>query len=121
LGAAAVLAAVALWAWLRKGAPAAAVGIGAGAATMLGLGLLAPRAALAIRKAWMAFARGLGWINSQALLTVVFFAVLTPLALVRRAFGGDRLRRRWRAGGAASFWISRADAPQGPDRLETPY
>ncbi|GJM32885.1 MAG: hypothetical protein DHS20C18_18860 [Saprospiraceae bacterium] len=41
--------------------------------------------------AWMKFVRILGWINSRILLSLVFFVVLLPLALLSRLFKKDPL------------------------------
>lgn len=50
------------------------------------LGLAIPIAAKYIHLGWMGLAKVLGFINSHILLGVIFFIILTPLALVRRIF-----------------------------------
>jgi len=41
---------------------------------------------------WLKFGEGLGWINSRILLGVIFFIVLTPMALLRNLFKKDELK-----------------------------
>ena len=36
----------------------------------------------------------LGWVNSRVLMTVVFYLVVTPAALVMRVMGRDEMGRR---------------------------
>lgn len=45
----------------------------------------------AIARYWLKFAEALGKINSRILLTIMFFAILTPLALVYRRFNKDKV------------------------------
>jgi hypothetical protein len=66
------------------------------------LGLALPRAALPLYWVWMALAFVLGSVLSRVLLVLVFFLLFTPMALVGRAFGRDRLRLR--KSGEPSYW-----------------
>jgi len=43
---------------------------------------------------WMKLARALGWINSRILLGVVFYALLTPIALIARLLGKTSIRKK---------------------------
>lgn len=45
-----------------------------------------------LKASWMVFARALGQVNSAVLLTIAYFAVLGPIALLHRWLGGDPLR-----------------------------
>ena len=94
--------ALALWVALRKHHVHAAIGLVAcGVATQL-LAFVAPRAVLALRAAWMGLAGLLGWVNSRILLSIVFFVLVTPLALVLRALGKNPLDLRIRD--RPSYW-----------------
>lgn len=42
--------------------------------------------------AWYKLALVLGWVNSRILLSVVFFLILTPIALISRLFQKDNLQ-----------------------------
>ncbi len=44
-----------------------------------------------INWAWMQLVRAIGWVNSRVLLSLVFFVVLVPLALVSRLIKKDPL------------------------------
>jgi hypothetical protein len=48
----------------------------------------------------------IGWVISMLLLSVIYFVILTPIALVRRARGVDHLRLT-RAPGGGSYWEPR--------------
>lgn len=41
---------------------------------------------------WYKLAEGLGWFNSRVLLSLVYYLVVTPIALLFRLFGNDPLR-----------------------------
>jgi hypothetical protein len=56
---------------------------------------------------WMVAAYPIGWVLGHVMLGVVFFLVLTPIALVLRAAGRDPLQRRFDTA-SASYWQERA-------------
>ena len=83
----------------------------AGAGALLALaGLLAPRALRPVHRAWMGLAFVLGWFTSRLVLTLLFFLVLTPIALVRRLFVGNRLGDTPATGSA---WVKKDPAGKG--------
>lgn len=59
-----------LWAW--------------GAGAVLLIGLTWPRGARALAQGWLGLAHALGWVNGRVLLTLLYWLVLAPLALLRR-------------------------------------
>jgi hypothetical protein len=59
-----------------------------------GIGLTGTRAALPFYWAWMAIAFALGGIMSRVLFGLFFYGLLTPLALLMRLTGRDRLHLR---------------------------
>ena len=91
-----------LW-WLYRGkfATAAYVLSAAGSALVL-CGLVFPRLLTVPRRLWMKLAEGMSFISSRIILAVVFFLVLTPIGLVKRAMGWDPLQRRSKA--RDTFW-----------------
>ena len=97
-------------------APLPAVLFAAGAALAL-VGLAAPRALRGVYRAWMGLAFALGFVMTRALLTVVFFGLVTPLGLVRRALGHDPLARR-PAPDAPTFWRPKPPEDAAPARME---
>ena len=91
-----------LW-WLYRGkfATAAYVLSAAGSALVL-CGLVFPRLLTVPRRFWMKLAEGMSYISSRIILAIVFFLVLTPIGLVKRAMGWDPLQRRSKA--RDTFW-----------------
>ena len=63
-------------------------------------------------RAWMKLAEILHRIVSPIALGIMFFGVVTPMALVMRLFGRDAMKRRFDPP-AATYWIERD--PPGPD------
>ena len=43
-------------------------------------------------KLWMALAHVLGWINTRIILGLVYFVIMTPLALILKLMGKDSLQ-----------------------------
>jgi hypothetical protein len=103
-GAFVLLGAFAALLWIRKHQAGWSLGVGGLGSALLLLALVTPAGALAVRAAWMRFAGLIGWFNSRVLLTVLFFVVLTPLALARRLFGASPLSTDWKPGATRSFW-----------------
>jgi hypothetical protein len=64
-----------------------------------------PRVLAPLNKAWFHFGELLGKIVSPIVLGVIFFGILTPIALVTRLFGRDELRLN--RGRGDSYWIDR--------------
>ena len=80
------------------------------AAVAFGLfALLLPQALAPLNKAWFYFGELLGKIVSPVVLGIIFFVILTPIAIVTRLFGRDELRLKRRR--ANSYWIDRAPSP----------
>ena len=115
-----VLLAIAGVVWWRRGwDPSAWVwGLGGVGAALVVLGLAAPAVLRPVYRAWMTLAFALGWVMTRVLLTLVFALVVTPIALLARLVGRDRLGLKPPAG-AASYWVVRDDpAPSSRERLE---
>ena len=67
------------------------------------LGLVRPSAVRYIYTAWMIVAFPIGWTISRVALAIVFYAVITPVALFFKVTGRDELRLR-RDEARASYW-----------------
>jgi hypothetical protein len=111
-GAFAVLSALLLW---RHRSAAAVVAFALGAPLLL-LAAFFPAGLARPHRAWLAFARALGRVNSAIFLFLTFFLVLTPLGFVLRLFGRDELRRRGRA--PASMWSPYPERNRDPRHYE---
>ena len=57
--------------------------------------LVLPRSLTHVHRAWMAAAEALGWINTRIILSVVFYALVTPMGILMRRFGRDPIQRRF--------------------------
>lgn len=69
---------------------------------------------------WFGLSEVLGAVVSRILLTVLFFGVVTPIGLVRRALGGDPMRlRQWRRGRESVFTVR--DHHYTPADIDRPY
>ena len=69
---------------------------------------------------WFGLAHALGTVMSRVLMFVVFALVVTPIGLLRRAFGKDSLRLRAFKAGDESVFVSRNHRFTGAD-LEKPF
>jgi hypothetical protein len=97
---------VGLYQWLAKGRVELGVGI-CGAALVIGvMGLIKPQAVRWIFVAWMVLAFPIGWAISQLTLLILFFGLITPIALFFRLRGRDLLSRKL-APERTSFWIEK--------------
>ncbi len=86
----AALGALLLW---RHRTVAGTVFVSVGGALLL-LAAAAPALLAGPHRAWLAFAKALGRVNSAVFLFLTFFLVLAPLGVLLRLFGRDELRRR---------------------------
>lgn len=59
----------------------------------------------------------LGWVVMQLMLAIMFYVVLTPIALIRRLCGRDVLQLRPPAG-RQSTWVKRGDPPPPKNYLK---
>ncbi len=109
----AVLGALLLW---RHRTVAGTVAVSLGGSLLL-LAAAAPALLAGPHRAWLAFARALGRVNSAVFLFLTFFLVLTPLGIVLRLFGRDELRRRGPA--PTSMWTPYPGRNRDPRHYET--
>lgn len=86
------------------------------AAAALLVTLLAPALLALPNRLWMRFGVLLNRVISPVALAFLFYAVVTPMGLVMRAFGKDILRLR-RSGADASYWIERDPPGPKPDSM----
>jgi len=71
---------------------------------------ISPESLTSLNRYWFKLGEGLGRIVSPVTLGVIFFVLITPVALISRMFGRDELRLIKRP--SASYWIERI--PPGP-------
>ncbi len=87
---------------------------------LLLVGLFLRWPAVKLAGAWLGFSAVLGAINSKILLTLVYYLVLTPIALLYRLTHRDPLSLRRADDTRRSYWIVR-DHQFGPRDLERPW
>lgn len=95
------------------GALAAALG-----ATLIAAGVLAPGRLGPAYRAWMGLAVTLSKVTTPLVMGALYFGVVTPVALLRRALGGNPLAH---GQGKASCWASRTGARGGPSDMERQF
>jgi hypothetical protein len=69
---------------------------------------------------WLSFSHLLGAVMSRIILSAVFFAVVAPIGLARRALGIDSLQLRQFKKGRGSVMLERNHSFTGAD-IEHPY
>jgi Saxitoxin biosynthesis operon protein SxtJ len=84
--------------------------------TLILLGLLVPRLLVTPRKIWMKLAEGMAYVSSRIILALIFFLVLTPIGLIKRATRWDPLHRRAVPGD--SFWLPYSSRQKDPRHYE---
>jgi hypothetical protein len=75
---------------------------------LLASGLTVPSLLKPVYWVWMVFATILGWVMTRLILTVLFYAVITPIGLVSRLFGKQFLERKW-SGSTTTYWTYRVN------------
>lgn len=88
-------------------------------ATLVLLGLIFPQALVWPNKAWMALAEALAFVSTRIILAFIFFAIVTPIGVVKRWFGWDPLHRR--AGASDSYWKPYSERQRDPRHYEKMY
>lgn len=76
-----------------------------GALFLLGSGIFVPRILLPIERVWMKFAEVLGAVMTRVILTVAFYAVITPMGVIVRFCGKDLLQLKLDKS-ARSYWMA---------------
>ena len=83
------------------------------------LGIILPRALIYPNRFWLGIGRLLAAITSPIILGVIFFIVMTPIALVKRLMGWDPLDRRSAA--RNTYWIPYESYQQDKRHYEKMY
>jgi len=90
------------------------------AIALLFLTMAWPKAFKPLAGLWFGFSHLLGSVVSRVILTVLFFAIVTPIGLIRRLMGADALQlKKWKQG-RDSVFVVREGAVQAKD-LTQPY
>lgn len=88
--------------------------------TFLFLAFVAPIVLKPLQKIWMTLAIIIGWFVTRVILIVLFYLVVTPLALVARLFGKRFLDIRFDKN-ADSYWMAKKAAEFEPRNYENQF
>ena len=81
-----------------------------GGAALAAAGLTVPTRLGRVERAWMGMALALSKVTTPVVMSLIYFIVLTPVGLLRRAVSGGSLRRDK---SASSHWIERERSKSG--------
>ena len=87
-----VFTVIGLWPLVFRGEPLRLWAIGIGG-LLIACGGVVPSVLAPVHKGWMWVGHILGWINTRILLSIVFYALVTPIGLVLRLMGKDTMRQ----------------------------
>lgn len=105
-----IVTGLALWrGWLENDLWKYTLGI---ALALLLVSLTVPGILSPFNRIWMAFGALLHKVVSPVILGLIYFVVISPVALFFKLTGRDELRRKYDSG-AKTYWIKRE--PPGPD------
>jgi hypothetical protein len=110
--------AIALYRLWRE-ATASATLFGIIALVLLVAAAVAPRSLRLLHRLWMGLAERLGRFTTAILLGVVYFAVVTPTGMIRRALGKGTAHDR--GAPESSYWKPYPAAARGPKHYKTLY
>ena len=102
-----VLAAVLVW---RDKTTVASV-LGTLGGVLFALGLLVPTRLGPLERAWMGLAHLISKVTTPILMGVIYFVVITPIALLMALIG----KRPLRAKPGQSYWVDRAEGARRSD------
>ena len=88
-----------------------------GTISALGLGfILFPNQLRPVFVAWLKIAHFIGRIITTLILTIAYYFVITPAALIKRIFGGTPLPIKPDKN-ASSYWVTRKEAIQSKEQF----
>ena len=84
------------------------------------LGALLPAVLKPLQKVWMAIAVIIGWFMSRVILILLYYLVLTPIALIAKLFGKQFLDLKW-DGSQSTYWNYRDQQPADKSGYEKQF
>jgi saxitoxin biosynthesis operon SxtJ-like protein len=81
-------------------------------------GLLAPTRMGPVERAWMRMAHAISHVTAPVAMALIYFGVITPAGLLRRAIGGDPLHHVEHEG---TLWKSRLARPRSATSMERQF
>jgi len=109
-----VLSGIAGW----RGHPTTLVVLGSLGAVLILAGLTVPTALRRVDRTWMKLALLISRVTTPIFMGVIYYVVLSPVGMLRRAFGANALVHHAGRNGQAGVWFDRsASARSNLDRL----
>ena len=105
----AVFTVIGLWPLVFRGEPLRLWAIGLGG-LLIACGGILPQLLAPVHKGWMWVGHIMGWINTRILLSIVFYALVTPIGLVFRLMGKDTMRQAF-AESSTTYRVIRSPRP----------
>lgn len=90
------------------------------AAAFLAAALLLPRILGPLNHLWFKLGLLLGKFVTPVVMSILFFAAVTPVGMLMRATGKDPLRLRWQPA-AKSYWVDRSAPAPAPQSLKDQF
>lgn len=100
---------IAFWPLVIHGQPGRWWALLLGAALLMPA-LVTPRALGPLYRAWMTLGGWMSWFNTRLILALGFFGLITPIAIVRRIFRKDSMRRNF-SPDLSTYRVVRASRP----------
>lgn len=101
--------------WYR-GHGTVTVALGCVGVALVLAGLVVPTRVGPIEGAWMRLARAVSRVTVPVAMALIFFVVITPVGLLRKAIGGDPLHH---VGDEGTFWKTKR--PRGATSMERQF
>jgi len=112
----AVFTVIGLWPLVFRGEPLRLWAIGIGGLLIVCGGIL-PQLLAPVYKGWMWVGHIMGWINTRILLGIMFYALVTPIGVVFRLMGKDRMRQRF-VESSTTYRVVRSPRPPSHMKLQ---
>ena len=87
---------------------------------VLCLGLLAPGMLKNVYAVFLKAAHAIGWFNTRVILILIYYVILTPIAIIVRICGKDPLNRKIEKS-ASGYWSVRQSAKPVKEQLEKQF
>ncbi len=107
----------ALGLWFKKPVPTVLFGF----LSCLGLGFMSlPNAFRPVYRGWLKISRFMGKLITTVMLTLAYYLVMTPSALIKRLFGGCPIPMKFDRK-ASTYWVDRSEPMQPKERFLKRY
>jgi hypothetical protein len=87
---------------------------------LLALSVVAPTILKPFHCVWMTVAVVLGWIMTGVILTLFYYLVFTPIALIARLLGRNVLKMKFEKS-ASTYWVPKVDVELSKDHYERQF